>query len=55
MFTSTLICCIESLSLKVTVCGSLIESKSIVIANGTEISSVRAYRRPIEPELSSTL
>lgn len=45
----------ESLSLKVTECGSLSVSKSIVIPYGMAISSVLAYRLPIEPELSSTL
>ena len=45
----------ESRSLKVTVFGTLMLSKSTVIPNGTEISSVLAYLRPIDPEESSTL
>ena len=45
----------ESRSLKVTVFGTLTLSKSTVIPNGTEISSVLAYLRPMDPEESSTL
>ena len=44
----------ESLSRNVTVFGYFKLSKSIVIPKGTAISSVRAYRRPIDPEESST-
>ena len=45
---------IESRSLKVTVLGILMVSKSTVIPKGTDISSVLAYRRPMDPEESST-
>ena len=44
----------ESRSLKVTVQGILMVSKSTVIPKGTDISSVLAYRRPMDPEESST-
>lgn len=54
--TGTLICFIEFLSRNVTLQGSLwTESKSIVTPNGMPISSVLAYRRPIDPLESSTL
>ncbi|MPC44929.1 hypothetical protein E2C01_038611 [Portunus trituberculatus] len=47
-------CCVESLSLTVTVCGTLFTvSKSTVIPKGIPISSVRAYRRPMDPVESS--
>ena len=45
----------ESLSRRVTVLGTFRLSKSIVIPKGAEISSVRAYLRPMDPEESSTL
>lgn len=45
----------ESLSLNVTLYGTFNVSKSIVIPYGIAISSVRAYRLPMEPELSSIL
>ena len=54
--TSVLICRVVFLSRKVTVCGVLFTvSKSMVIPKGIAISSVRAYRRPIDPLESSTL
>lgn len=48
-------CSFESRSRNVTVLGTLSESKSIVIPNGMPISSLRTYRRPIEPLISSIL
>lgn len=47
------ICCIVEACRNVTVHGSASDSKSTVIPNGMPISSVRAYRRPMEPVLSS--
>lgn len=46
---------VESRSRSVALCGSFRVSKSMVTPNGMEISSVRAYRRPMEPLESSTL
>ena len=54
--TSARICRVVFLSRNVTVCGVLFTvSKSIVIPKGIAISSVRAYRLPIDPLESSTL
>ena len=52
--TSALICWVEFRSLKVAVLVFTV-SKSTVIPNGIPIASVRAYLRPMEPLLSSTL
>jgi len=56
ILTSARICRVVFRSLSVTVCGCLLTvSKSIVTPKGMAISSVRAYRRPIDPLESSTL
>lgn len=48
-------CCMESRSRSVTLLGSFNVSKSMVIPYGIAISSVRAYRRPMDPLELSTL
>lgn len=55
MLTFIRTCPMLSRSLRVALCGVFSVSKSIVIPNGIAISSVRAYRRPILPDESSTL